>query len=455
MDGEASRANAASQAERFLSAHPGLEHLDVFIIDLCGQAVGKRYPINELESVLHSGTSLCAAMQLLDAQGMSWDTAGKGFSDGDPDVPCVPVPETLQPMIWAPGRAQLLTRLVDAGGAPLWHDPRTVLERVVARFAELGLKPVTAIELEFYLIDAERDAAGAPQPPVSPRTGQRDWSGRVFNMEVLEEYGEVLHAIEGACKAQDLPVTTILREYGPGQFEINLAHGADSVTVADQAALMRRAVRETARSQGMDATFMARPYADLSGSALQVNLSLHDGDGNIFDPRRADGETRMGHAIAGMQAMLAETMAIFAPDLNTYRRYKADEFTPVTSDWGENNRSVAFRIPSSDPENRRIEHRAAGAEANPYLVMAAVLAAAHHGLSEELEPTEPGTGNVGEEVDPALPLRLWSALDRMETAEILPGYVEPRYISAYTHVKRAEMDALLSGVLPIEHEWYL
>lgn len=443
--------------ERFLAEHPETRSVDAFVIDLCGHAVGKRHPVGDLPKLLTEGSSLCAAMQLTDATGTSWDTAGLGFSDGDPDTPTVAIPGTLAPVPWAPEpRAQLLMRYTDAKGAPLWHEPRTVLEGVLARFAELELTPVVALELEFYLIDAERTAEGGPQPPRSPVTGARPTTGRVFNLAVLDEFAPVIDAIAEAARAQGLPVTTICREYGPGQYEFNLAHEADALRAADHAALLRRLVQGVARANGFDATFLSKPYADESGSGLQVNLSILDANGeNIFDPRRPDGDARLGAAIAGMQAMLAQSMAIFAPNLNAYRRFAPDNFTPVTLDWGENNRSVAFRVPASDPANRRIEHRAAGAEANPYLVTAAVLAAAHHGLANALEPTPIATGNAGGAVDPALPLKLWSALDALERAPLLGEYIEPRYLAAYADVKRNEFESFLSAILPREYEWYL
>ena len=450
-------AETRPEVERYLEAHPGTRHLDAFLVDLSGNCFGKRFPADEIAKLFAEGTTMCAAMQLTDTQGNCWDTMGLGFSDGDPDAPCRPVPGTLAPVPWAPEeRAQCLMRFATPEeGGMVWFEPRTILERVVARFGELGLTPVTAVELEFCLIDAERTEDGAPQPPRSPATGTRSWAGNVFGMATLEAFGPVLDRIEAACRVQGLPVTTICKEFGPGQFEINLAHLADPVRAADHAALLRRAVVATARAEGMDATFMSKPYGGESGSGLQINLSLDDAAGNIFDPRRPDGEARTGHAIAGMQAALAQSLAIFAPNFNAYRRFEPNQFTPVTLDWGENNRSVAFRVPASEPESRRIEHRAAGAEANPYLVMAAVLAAAHHGLSKGLQPTAIGTGNVGEEADPALPLALWQALDRMAGADILPEYLGAEYVDAYVHVKRSEMEAFFADILPREYEWYL
>jgi glutamine synthetase len=175
----------------------------------------------------------------------------------------------------------------------------------------------------------------------------------------------------------------------------------------------------------------------------------------VFDETGADGDRLLGDAIAGLQATSAEAMAIFAPNLNAYRRFGPNLFVPVNTSWGVNNRSVAFRVPMGGGKARRIEHRFAGAEANPYLVMAAMLAGVHYGLVNSLAPTAPSEGNAGEEVDPDLPLRLWTALDRIERSEILAAYLGPRYPAAYAAIKRSELDAFLADVLPREYDWYL
>lgn len=435
----------------FLARHPDTRSVDAFLIDMNGKAFGKRHPVADLESLVIGGSSICAAMQLTDINGVAWDTAGKGFSDGDPDMSTIMVPGTLQPVPWASEpRAQCLMRFWDNG--PLWHDPRAVLEGVLARFADLDLTPVAAIELEFYLIDAERGDAGAPQPPRAAG-GKISDRGHVFNMDELDAFGPVIDAIRDACLAQGLPATTIIKEYGPGQYEMNLAHVADAVQAADHAALMRRAVVSAARSAGYDATFMAKPYDAESGSGMQVNLSFEAEGANAFNG--PEGDALLAHVAAGFQAMQAEAMAIFAPNFHSYRRFEPDQFTPVTGDWGGDNRSVAFRAPASAGPARRIEHRIAGADANPYLVMAAVLAGAHHGIANRLTPTPQATGNAGAEVDETLPLTLWAALERMGQATLLPDYVEQRYIDAYRHAKQAEFDAFMAEIHPREHTWYL
>ncbi len=437
----------------FLAAHPDTKSIDAFLIDINGKAFGKRHPVADLEGIVTGGSSICAAMQLTDINGIAWDTAGRGFADGDPDGPTVMVPGTLAPVPWAgEPRAQCLMRFWDDG--PLWFEPRAVLERVVARFDELGLKPVTAIEIEFYLIASTRDDAGGPTPARAPGANHAAEQGNVFNMAELDAYSPVIDAIHAACHAQGVPATTIIKEYGPGQYEVNLAHLSDPVAAADHAALLRRAVTGVARAQGMDATFMAKPYGADSGSGMQVNLSFEALDGStVFGG--PGGDAMLAKVVGGMQAMQAEAMAIFAPNVNAFRRFEPDQFTPVTSDWGEDNRSVAFRVPAASGRARRVEHRVAGADANPYLVMAAVLAAAHHGITHNLTPTPKASGNAGAEVDPNLPLTLWSALDRMRIGALLPSYFEQRYIDAYRHAKQAEFDAFMADIHPREHEWYL
>lgn len=447
-----------SEYQEFLDAHPDTSHLDVLIIDLCGNAIGKRLPASTIPSVFDKGTPVCGAMQLVDVMGNTEDPMGYGFSDGDPDAFAIPVPETLCPVPWLSGnKAQVLCEFADyRDGSPLWYEPRQVLKKVLQRFSGLGFGTRLALELEFYLLDPRRSDDGAPRAARSPRSGATESSGKVLSLDKLDEFDAVLGAIESACRAQGIPTTSMISEYGAGQFEVNLQHQDDPLLAADHAALLRRAVQGASRAQGFDATFMSKPFADQSGSGMHLHLSLCDAEGrNIFDPGYPDGDRYLSQAVAGLQATMAESMAIFAPNLNVYRRFKPDEFVPVTTDWGENNRSVAFRIPPSDAANRRFEHRVSGAEANPYLVVAAVLAGVHHGLEAQLEPGEKHAGNAGNEVDPNLPLTIWQALAAIRKAEVLPRYLGEEYLQIYADVKQAEFEAFMSAIHPREYEWYL
>lgn len=446
------------ELHRFLRAHPDTSHLDVLIIDLCGNAIGKRLPAGAMESVFKQGTPVCGAMQLVDVMGNTADPMGYGFSDGDPDAFAVPVANSLSAVPWLSGnKAQVLCEFAGADdGKPLWFEPRQVLKKVMRKFSDLGLSPRLALELEFYLLDPARGDDAAPIAAASPRTGKTESSGKVLSLDKLDEFDEVLGAIESACSQQNIPTTSMISEYGAGQFEVNLQHQDDPLLAADHAALLRRAIQGVSRSLGYDASFMSKPFADQSGNGMHAHLSLIDSDGNnVFDPGHRNGDLNLAHAVAGLRATMAEAMAIFAPNLNVYRRFQPDEFVPVTTDWGDNNRSVAFRIPPSDAANRRIEHRVSGAEANPYLVVAAVLAGVHHGLSNKLDPGEKQGGNAGAEVDPELPLSIWQALARIRQATVLPVYLGDDYLQIYADVKQAEFDSFMATIHAREYEWYL
>ena len=354
-------------------------------------------------------------------------------------------------------KSQVLCEFVGSvDGKPLWYEPRQILKKVVQRFDKLGIKPVLAVELEFYLLAAERGADGAPAAAVSPRTGLGESSGKVLSLDKLDEFDAVLGAIENACRQQGVPTTSMISEYGAGQFEVNLAHQDDPIRAADHAALLRRAVTGVSRAQGYDASFMSKPFADQSGSGMHIHLSLVDGNGsNLLDPAATDADARLAQAIGGLQATMAESMAIFAPNLNVYRRFKPDEFVPVTTDWGENNRSVAFRIPPSDPANRRIEHRVSGAEANPYLVIAAVLAGVHHGLKNKIDPGK--MVEQGAEIVPKLkiPHRWEAAIDKFERSKVLPEYLGADYCRYYAINRRYEAEQFNNKVSQLDFDWYL
>lgn len=444
-----------SELDGFLSARPDTRFVDAVMFDLCGTPVGKRYPVREAGKIWSSGVAFCAGITTLDALGTCWDVEGIGFSDGDPDAVSFPLPGTLAPTPWAEGGAQVLIAPAppeDAAG--WWFDPRHILATVVDRFRPLGLTPVVACELEFYL--CARDVSGALVPAIPRRPGRAPAAARVLAFDKLDDWADLLAAIDAACRAQGLPAGAASAEYGGAQFEVNLGHLPDPVAAADHALLLRRIVKGCAAQAGLEATFMSKPFAADSGSGLHIHLSLVDAEGrNVFDPAQPGADRRLGAAIAGLQATTAEAMAIFAPNINAFRRFAPDQFVPVNTSWGVNNRSVAFRIPAGDGAARRIEHRIAGAEANPYLVMAAVLAGVHHGLTQDLSPTPPSDGNAGAEADPDLPLRLWSALDRLEGSAFWADWLGPRYPAAYAAIKRAELDAFLAEVLPREHDWYL
>jgi glutamine synthetase len=344
-------------------------------------------------------------------------------------------------------------------GRPFECDPRHLLARVLERFQPLGLVPVVAVELEVYLLDRELTAQGMPRPPASPLTWRREHRTQINSMIDLDACSKVLAEIDAACRMQRVPSTCALAEYGPGQFEVNLAHGPDALLACDQAVRFKRIVKCVARHHGMDATFLAKPYADMAGSGLHIHVSLLDADGrNVFadaDPQRG---ALMRYAAAGMLASMAEGMAIFAPLANSWRRFRPEAYVPLTADWSVNNRGAALRVPVSDATNRRLEHRVAGADANVYLVMAWVLGGMLKGLHERQEPRAALEGNVyraANDMGESLP-RYWpAALDRFGASDFARELLGTRLHRLYGMVKRHELDEFNRQPTPHEFSLYL
>jgi glutamine synthetase len=450
--------DAEAEFDAFFEAETDLEFLDAVIPDLCGVPRGKRFPIAEAPRLFAHGMPIPQSIYLMDARGDMTDTFGRGFSDGDPDGTAWPLPATLS-RVWTkngPPRAQMLMTLRDKNGAPDPGEPRAALERVLERFAEIELTPVTALELEFYLIDPARAEHRSPQPPLDPRSGNRESAVSVFGLDDLDRYEEFLSSLSEAARRQRVPLSAASKEYAAGQFEANLRHQLDLRLAADHSIFLKQIVKEAARTNGFEATFMAKPYLDHAGCGLHIHLSLLDRDGrNIFAGADDSGSEMLRHAIGGLQALMPESMAIFAPNQNSYRRFQPDMFAPVNRSWAYNNRSVGMRIPAGPDDARRVEHRVAGADANPYLALAAVLAGVHHGLLKKLDPGAPARGNVTKEPDPELPFSIDAALAKLAKAAVLPAYLGDETLALYRETKRIETERLRRIIPPAEYDWYL
>jgi glutamine synthetase len=431
----------------------GARFVDMLAIDLNGIARGKRVTAAAWPSAAAGGVAFSASALLLDARGMSQGPLGLGTADGDPDATGMAVPGTLCPVPWAHAPvAQCLLSLRGADHAPLWYDPREILRGVVDRCRADGLHPVISCELEFSLIGA--DAAGQPIPYEGRRGGVCGIGPGNLCLQHLEDQGEFLHTLHDALAAQGLPGDAVVSEYGPGQFELNLLHGPDPVLAADHAVLQRRATIGVAARLGLRASFMAKPWAKLSGSGLHVHVSLVDENGNNRFGGEG-GQALLEQAIAGMQSLHAQSMALFAPSFSAYRRYRPGSFVALSSAWGEDNRSVAFRVPRSGAAARRIEHRVAAADASPHLVVAAILAAIHHGISNRLTPTAPAQGNADAQADRDLPSDIFAALLLFEQGRPLAAYLPDRFPALFAQLKRREAEDLFAEVQPVEHQFYL
>jgi glutamine synthetase len=438
-----------------LAQLPDCEQIDLLLPDTNGLLRGKRITRDALEKVYRDG--VCLPMSLLAAHitGDTVEETGLGYAIGDEDRVCMPVPGTLRPVPWAPRpSAQLLLTMRDGDGV-FAANPREVLAQVQARLHAHGLTAVLAVELEFYLFDAAADAHGRPQTVRDPATGARSASTQVYYMPELDAQRGFTDAVAAACRAQRVPADTAVAEYAPGQFEINLQHRADAVAACDDAVLLKRAIKAVAQQQGMLASFMAKPFAGQAGSGLHLHLSLLDRDGrNVFAGTPQAPAAALRHAVAGLQRHADACRLLFAPHANSYRRFVPDAFVPLDTSWGFNNRTVALRIPHSDAANTRIEHRIAGADANPYLAAAAVLAAVLDGLEHPADPGPPVVGNAyaGRDAEPPS----WhAAISGFQASDFVATALGTRFQHVYGQQKRREWLDFQAQVVDLDYAWYL
>ena len=442
-----------SEWQQFRAANPDIQAIDAFIFDLNGHTTGKRLPVAEGEKLYSDGVMYSACAPMADCRGLGHNAGGMGKSDGDPDGIARPLRGYLQRVPWAATpTAQVVCQMTNAAtGAQLWFDPRVILADVVRQCREAGVHPVMACELEFYLIDPRRTPEGGiTLGALAGRTPARRAGN--LSLEAIEDMSGFLGLVDQAAAIQQLPVCGAVAEYGIGQYEVNLRHVADPLQAADHAVLLKRLVKGVARSLGMEATFMAKPFMAEPGSGLHIHVSVVDEQGrNRFGA--PGGEAMLRHGIAGMQALMYDSMALFAPNFNSQRRFLGP-FVPSSRDWGHNNRSVAFRVPLGEGQARRIEHRVAGADASPHLALAGVLSALLHGISNRLEATAPIDGRAIQTDDSDFPGDLIVALERLERSSILANYIPSRYLRVYAEVKRGEYGELVEQVFNREFDFY-
>lgn len=450
-----------AEAHRFLDLHPSAQYFDLIFTSMSGVPRGKRLRREEFLPAYESGRFLPISMSVSDITGQDCGATGLVFGDGDSDRLAMPVPGTLVPTPWLGEQtAQFITSLYELDGRPNDLDPRHVLQRVIDRFDADGWKPVVACELEFYLVDPARTENGGIQlPSVKLAGGEKPHLHNVYGLRELDDVSPFLEDLWAAADKQGVPLEGAISEYAPGQFELTLKHGADALRAADEASMYKRIAKGVAVRHGYEATFMAKPFVQRSGSGLHLHVSVNDTSGkNIFADEDPEGAPPLRHAIGGLKTLLGDAMAIFAPNANSYRRFRANSYAPVSMGWGVNNRTVPLRVPAGAAYTRHIEHRVAGADANLYLALAALLAGVHYGLHHRIDPGPPtvGDGYAAAEKTHERPPLFWpAALDALDRSEILRDYLGSRFVDMFVCVKRTEYDRFHEVVSSLDYDWYL
>ena len=456
----AARADAGvgqpDEVATFLAANPDIEAVQLVLTDANGVGRGKNIAREELAALYAQGRNVAGSILGLDITGEDVEDTGLVWAVGDADQCCRPVAGTLTRAPWLRRpTAQVLGTMFELDGRVARADPRHVLAGVVRRCEAAGYRPVIAVELEFYLL--ERAPDGTLRPSAGLLTGAQRTRIDAYGLGRLDDMSPLFDDLYAAARAQGLPVRTLMSEYAPGQFEITLEHRPDALRAVDEAICFKRAVRGVATRHGCIACFMAKPFAHLAGSGLHLHASLAGRDGrNVFESPDPAGTPALRHAIGGLRETLADGMAVFAPHANSYRRFRSMSYAPVAPTWGVNNRSVSLRVPAGPPASRHVEHRVAGADANPYLVAALVLGAMLHGIEHSTDPGPPVEGNGYATAAPGeLPAHWPAALDRMAASEFVAGALGPEFRDVYLAIKRQECDKFGALVTDRDYEWYL
>jgi glutamine synthetase len=441
-----------NEIQQFFRDH-GISEVEAIIPDMAGIARGKLMPAEKFAE--DAGMRLPESIFLQTVTGDYPSDTSSAMSPAEIDIVLKADPKTVRVVPWAAEpTAQVIHDCFYSDGRRVTMAPRQVLQHVLELYAERNWEPVVAPELEFYLVEPNIDADYQLKPPIG-RSGRAEPGRQSYSIAAVNEFDPLFDDVYAFCEAQDIEIDTLIHEDGPAQMEINLLHG-DPMNLADQAFLFKRTAREAALRHKMYATFMAKPHAKEPGSAMHIHQSVLERQtrANIFSNADGTPSALFFSHIAGLQRYLPAAMSLFAPNVNSYRRIARASLAPINVQWGYDNRTAGLRVPVSDPESRRVENRLGGADANPYIAIAASLACGYLGMVQNLRPSEPISGSA-HDLPWDLPRSLDDALKRLMDCQPLVQLLGQPFVAAYTIVKQAEHEVFLQVISSWEREHLL
>jgi glutamine synthetase len=442
--------------KRFIQEN-NIEEVECLVPDMAGIARGKILPASKfLRGMAETGLRIPEQIFIQTVTGdYPDDEAGTDPAAGD--VYLNPDPESIRIVPWyEEPTAQIIAdayHLEDE--TPVEIASRRVLGRILDLYAERGWKPIVAPELEFYLVEVNTDADYPLIPPIG-RNGRRETSRQAYGVDAVNEFDPLFEEVYDFCEAQGIEVDTLTHEAGAAQMEMNFNHG-EPMELADQTFLFKRTVREAGHRHRVYATFMAKPMEGEPGSSMHIHQSIVDAKSgkNLFADKKTEENTPLFLSyIAGLQKYLPAVMPLMAPNVNSYRRLRPGADAPINTHWALDNRTVGLRVPFSSAQARRVENRVAGADANPYLAIAATLACGYLGMTEELEPTRPIEGSAYR-LAHTLPRTLYDALYKMNGSRSMKQVLGEDFVAAVTAVKNDELDAYQRVISSWEREHLL
>ena len=430
--------------------------IECLVPDLTGVARGKILPRVKFNE--ERGMRLPEAVLGMTVTGntpMHDEAFHRAISATDRDMILKADPSTITTVPWAVDpTAQVIHDCYFADGKLVDFAPRSVLRRVLKLYAQKGWKPQVAPELEFYLTAKNIDPNLPLAAPIG-RSGRAETSRQVYSIDAVNEFDPLFEDIYDYCDMMNLDVDTLIHEIGAGQMEINFQHG-DPLGLADKVFYFKRTLREAALKHDMYATFMAKPMAGEPGSAMHVHQSVVEEKSgrNIFSNTDGSPSVLFRHYIGGLQHYMPSAMAIVAPYLNSYRRIVRHTAAPINLQWGMDNRTVGFRVPVSGSQDRRVENRIIGADANPYLALAVTLACGYLGMTEQIEPSQMVEGSAYD-MPVELPQGLPEALTLLRGEDRLRDVLGERFIDVYAAIKDLEHQEFMTVISPWEREHLL
>lgn len=441
------------EADWFLRAHPEITTIEALLPDCNGIMRGKWLPRHKLSKIFNGELKLPKTALSLDIWGR--DVEVLVFATGDADGMCRAVEGSLLPTPWAAEgqHGQVMLSMYNTDGSPYSGDPSHVLAQVVSRFKKKGLRPVVAAELEFSLVTWEQELLkhSCPAPAGGSPVG-----GNTYSVDIFNSHLAMLEDLRVACETQNLPFDGVVKESAPSQYEINMQHVDDPELAARQILLLKRLVKGVCAKHGLIASFMAKPFEEEAGNGMHLHCSLLDEDGNnVFNNGSEEGSNLLRHAIGGCLEHMAASQSVLSPHYNSYRRFTPGCHAPVSPTWGLENRTVAVRIPAGSPQARRLEHRVAGADTNPYLLIAVVLAAILDGIENKTEPGDAIAGDGYDQVEASLPVYMPDALTAFSKSGFIQSYLGPEFQRIFALTKEQEINEFRRRVSMLEYQSYL
>ena len=451
-----------SEPKSFLKKHPEIKSFDIVMHDCNAIGRGKIIRRNELLKLYESGRQFPLSLLGMDITGEDVPDTGLILEQGDGDIKAWPIAKSLNVIHKSsPPRGELFMTMSDIDGNKLNIDPRNVLETKINSFKKNGIKLCGAFELEFFLVANELDQYGKLQPAKSIIGKKRSHRKTdVYSVDNLHGMLPLINDIYDATNAAGIEAETIISEYAPGQYELTLRHQNNLLKAADDIIRLKRIIRSQSRAHGVTACFMAKPMEGTSGSGMHFHVSMYDKkDKNIFSEKSKNNlNPNLLNALGGLTKTMGESMLVFAPNANSWRRLVLGSYAPVTPNWGLDNRSVAFRIPSSSNMNRRIEHRVSGVDANPYLVALTVISAIDYGIKNKIKAPNQTKGNAYEQKSKSInnmPHDWSSSILAAKKSKFLKDTLGPDLHRAFIAIKEMEYQKVASTVSELDIDLYL